>query len=108
MIEYSHEGYVRRTLNIFPIYRARAIKTLSGSQYLKTTVEATTEHLRLTHLPLLKHQSYSTTSAPKLSQSYPTYAPSRKIDVVTPEILATIHHVFCAASHYRHQPDVPN
>jgi hypothetical protein len=31
------------------------------------------------------HQVISTTSAPKLSQSSPTYAPSRKIDVVTPE-----------------------
>jgi hypothetical protein len=79
----------------------------SGSQYLKTMVEATTEHLRLTvsslfvrsfhtnpwhmqHLPLLKHQSHSTTSAPKLSQSYPTYAPSRKIDVVTPEIYSCL------------------
>jgi hypothetical protein len=38
------EGDVRRTLNIYPIYRAS-----SGSQYLKTIVEATTEHLRLTY-----------------------------------------------------------
>jgi hypothetical protein len=34
-----------RTLNIYPIFRARVITTLSGSQYLKTMVEATTKHL---------------------------------------------------------------
>jgi hypothetical protein len=44
MIEYSDEGDLRRTLNIYPVYR-----TSSGSQYLRTMVEATAEHLRLTH-----------------------------------------------------------
>jgi hypothetical protein len=29
----------------------------------------------------------STTSAPKLSQSSPTYAPSQNIDVITPEMV---------------------
>jgi hypothetical protein len=43
---------------------------------------------RQQNLPLrpgwLHNPSFSTTSAPQLSQSSPTYAPSRNIDVVTP------------------------
>jgi hypothetical protein len=47
-----------RTLNIYPIHRSS-----SGSQYLKTMVEATTEHLRLIHT--------TTIEASKLSQQLP-------------------------------------
>jgi hypothetical protein len=36
MIEYSDEGDVRRTLNIYPVYRTRVIKTLRWAVVLNT------------------------------------------------------------------------
>jgi hypothetical protein len=66
-----------RTLNIYPVYRTRVIKTLSsGSQYLRTIVEATAEHLRLTAAP-------TTIEAPKSLNNFRPKVISKLSDVRT-------------------------